>query len=312
MVFGVPNCLGENVQYDIEDHPDLKDAAWLRAANRRAKREIRRQRRQARMHRHGRTIVITIALAAVGAAVFGLSRAGAFGEAAPRQAPVPTTTTAQHHGVDVEHPFAGTPAEQWPDGEKGIVVPDQNPEYAAAYEAARKALVAGHLDPRVLVDHDVEPLVSMLAPSLRDSWRNNPNNGSVVTRLKKGNELLPNGIKVDGRMWPGRDQYGRPLVHTSYRFAYAFDPGYQKTIFDQYEIVALVRSDTDYQLTEDGVWTVASNGFVYSMACEASKQGFLAPLFTEKRQLPTAEEDRRRPEEWFAADTPIPNTSGCK
>ncbi|MGW4214058.1 hypothetical protein ACWEIJ_39155 [Lentzea sp. NPDC004789] len=303
--------MGENVPYDIEDHPDLKDAAWLRAANRRAKREIRRQRRQARMHRHGRTVVIAVALVAVGAAVFGLYKAGTFSQAALPQALVPTITT-QRQGVDVEHPFAGTPAEQWADGEKGIVVPDQNPEYAAGYEAARKALVVGHLDPRVLVDHDVEPFVSMLAPSLRDAWRNNPNNGSVVTRLKKGNKLLPNGIKVDGRMWPGRDQYGRPLVHTSYRFAYAFDPGYQKSIFDQYEIVALVRSDTDYQLAEDGVWTVASNGFLYSMACEASKQGFLAPLFTEKRQLPTAEEAKRKPEEWFAADTPIPTTSGCK
>ncbi|HEX8868366.1 MAG TPA: hypothetical protein VF821_22090 [Lentzea sp.] len=299
------------MQYDIEDHPDSKDAAWIRAANRRAKRDIRRQRRQARMHRHGRTIVLLIALVAVGAVVVGLYKAGTFSQAAPPEVK-PPTTTAPIQGVDVEHPFAGTPADKWADGEKGIVVPDQDPEYAAGYEAARKALVAGHLDPRVIVDHDVEPFVSMLAPSLRDAWRTNPNSGSAVTRLKKGNKLLPNGIKVDGRMWQGRDQYGRPLVHTSYRFAYAFDPGYQKTLFDQYEIVALVRSDTDFQLAEDGVWTVASNGFHYSMACQASKEGFLAPLFTEKRQLPTAEEARRKPEEWFAADTPIPTTFGCK
>lgn len=302
---------GEQVQYDIEDHPDLKDAAWLRAANRRAKRDIRRQRRQARMHRHGRTVVVAIALVAVGAVLFGLYRAGTFDTVSLPQVTLPTNVVP-HQGVNVEKPFAGTPAEQWADGEKGIVAPDQNPEYAASYEAARKALIAGHLDPRVIADHDMEPFVTLLAPTLRDAWRNDPNSGSAVTRLKKGTTLLPDGIKVDGRMWPGRDEHGRPLVHTSYRFAYAFDPGDQRTLLDQYEIVALVRSDTDYQLAEDGVWTVASTGFRYLIACKASKEGFIAPMFTEKRPVPAGltEDDMRKPEEWFAPDAPMP-TSNC-
>lgn len=282
----------------------------MRAANRRAKREIRRQRRQARMRRHGGKIVSLIALIVIGAVLFGFHQAGKFGEVSLPDVTLPTAA-APYKGVNTETPFAGTPAEQWADGEKGIVVPDQNPEYAASYEAARKALVAGHLDPKLIVDHDVEPFVSMLAPSLRDAWRNDPRAGSALTRLKKGTTLLPNGIKVDGRMWPGRDEYGRPLVRTSYRFAYAFDPGDQKLPLDQYEIVALVRSDTDYQLADDGVWTVASTGFRYSMACQASKEGFLAPMFTEKRPAPTgAEDDARKPEEWFAPNAPMP-TGNC-
>lgn len=296
------------MQYDLEDHPDLKDAAWIRGANRRAKREIRKQRRRARMRRHGGKIVSAIALIVIGAVLFGLYRAGKFDEVALPDVTLPTAV-APYQGVNVEKPFTGTPAEQWADGEKGIVAPDQNPEYAASYEAVRKALITGHLDPRVIADHDMEPFVAPLAPAQQSPWRTEPG-GTAITRLKKGTKLLPNGIKVDGRMWPGRDEYGRPVVHTSYRFAYAFDPGDQKTLLDQYEIVALQRADVDYQLTADGFWITKSDGFWYSMACKSLKEGFLAPMFIEKRPVPTGvtKDDLRKPEEWFAPDVTMPDT----
>ncbi|GAB2861312.1 hypothetical protein [Lentzea nigeriaca] len=304
------------MQYDIEDHPDLRDAAWLRAANRRAKREIRGQRRQALLRRHSGKIVAAIALAVTGAVLFGLYRAGTFDGVSLPQVTLPQvtlpTTVAPYQGVNVEKPFAGTPAEQWADGEKGIVAPDQDPEYAASYEAVRKALITGHVDPRVIADHDMEPFVAPLAPAQQGPWRNEPG-GTAITRLKKGTKLLPNGIKVDGRMWPGRDEYGRPVVHTSYRFAYAFDPGDKKTLLDQYEIVALQRADVDYQLTADGFWITKSDGFWYSMACKSLKEGFLAPMFVEKRPLPTGvtKDDFRKPEEWFAPDAKM-SAANCE
>ena len=296
------------MSYDLEDHPDLKDAAWIRAANRRAKREIRQQRRRARMRAHSGKVVSAISLVVIGAVLFGMYRFGAFDEVSVPQVTLPTEV-APYQGVDTEHPFVNTPALQWADGDKGIVAPDQNPEYAASYEAVRKALITGHLDPRVIADHDLEPFVAPLAAAQKDAWLKDPG-GTAITRLRKGTKLLPNGIKVDGRMWPGRDEHGRPVVHTSYRFAYAFDPGDQKTLLDQYEIVALQRADVDYQLTEHGLWITKSDGFWYSMACKSLKEGFLAPMFIEKRPVPTSmsKDDLRKPEEWFAPDVTMPDT----
>ncbi|USX48592.1 hypothetical protein [Lentzea sp. HUAS12] len=303
--------LGEHVHHDIEDHPDLKDAAWIRAANRRAKRDVRKMRRRARLRRHSGKVVSLIALVVIGGVLYGMHRAGEFRDVSLPDVTLPTEV-APYRGVNTEVPFAGTPAEQWADGEKGIVAPDQNPEYAAGYEAARKALVAGHLDPKVIADHDLEPLLGMMSPETRDMLATS--SGSIsLTRLKKGSTLLPNGIKVDGRMWPGRDEHGRPVVHTSYRFAYAFDPGDQKSLLDQYEIVALQRADVDYQLVDGRIWLPKVDGFVYSMGCQAAKEGFLAPMFSEKRFRPTttqSPEDDRKPEEWFDPNAPMP-TSGC-
>lgn len=103
------------MQYDIESHPDLQDSAWIRGANRRVKREIRRQRRQARLRRHSGKIVAAVALVAVGAVLVGLHRAWTFADVSLPKAP---DVQLPHSGVNVEEPFTGTPAEKWSDGIK--------------------------------------------------------------------------------------------------------------------------------------------------------------------------------------------------
>jgi hypothetical protein len=296
--------LGEAVQYDIEDHPDLKDAAWMRAANRRAKREIRRQRRQARMTRHGRTLVLAVALIVISAVLFGLSKAGKFGQVSLPEVTLPRT------GVDIAHPFQRTPAEQWADGEKGIVAPDQDPEYAPLYETVRKALVAGHLDPVMVVERNRGPLFSMLVPHTRGRFEM-VNDSVLWTRTKEGTTLLPVPVKVDGRMWPGRDEVGRPIVHTSYRFAYAFDPGDRKdALIEQTDLLAMVRADIDFAFAHNGISILKTDGYQYLMACQAAKEGYLAPSFTEQRKLNEKVSDRR-PDAWFASDAPMPSENGC-
>ncbi|MEV6244034.1 hypothetical protein [Lentzea sp. NPDC051838] len=293
--------------YDLEDHPDLKDAAWIRKANKLAKRDIRRQRRQARLRRHGGKVVSLIALVVIGAVLFGLHKAGKFGEVSLPEMKLP----AAYHGVDTENPFARTPAEQWAEGEKGIVAPDQNPEYTALYEAARKAVMAGHLDRAVVVERNREPLLSMLAPDNRAHFE--PIKDTVLwTSIKEGTTLLPVPVRVDGRMWADRDADGRPLVHTSYRFAYAFDPGDRKdSLVEQTELLAMVRSDADFVLTEEGLWVVKIDGYTYLMACKAAEEGYLAPAFTEKPK-PAGKTSDRSTEEWFASNAPMPTDDGCK
>lgn len=255
------------------------------------------------MRAHSGKVVSAIALLVIAGVLVGFWRAGAFSDLKLPEAVAP------YKGVNKEIPFASTPAEQWPDGDKGIVFPDQNPEYLPLYEAARKSLIAGHLDAKMLYEHKQDDFLAPLAQPHKDSYGAAPGN-IATTRLDDGTKLLPNGIKADGRMWPGRDEHGRPVVHTSYRFAYAFDPG-EQTLLQQYEIVAMIRADVDFQLTEEGLWLTKTSGYFYSMSCEASKRGFLAPAFVEKLKADPSATDTKSPEERFAATATIEPDMKC-
>ncbi|MDT7788703.1 MAG: hypothetical protein QOF58_7122 [Pseudonocardiales bacterium] len=284
------------MEYDLEDHPDLKDAAWIRAANRRAKKEIRRQRRQARTQRHGGTIVSVIALLVIGALVFGFYQAGKFGEVTLPDVKLPQV------GVNTQIPFASTPAEQWPEGEKGIVAPDGNP----VYEQVRQALVASRMDPATLYEHKPDRFLAMLAPEVREHVSKDLS--GWVTLLKAGTKLLPNGIRVTGKMTLG-EKDGFPAVTTDYVFAYAFEPPDPKKLVDQMEIVAAIREKVTYLVTPDGLWLADSDGFQYSIACEAAKQGFLAPQFTEPSKPGEGVPGEER--KYFSVDGQMPNENTC-
>lgn len=284
------------MRHDIEDHPDLKDAAWVRAANKRAKKEIRRQRRQARRQRHGGTVVSVIALLVIGAVVFGFYKAGKFGDVSMPDVKLPQV------GVNTQIPFASTPAEQWPEGEKGLVAPDGNP----VYEQVRQALIASRMDPATLYDHKPDRFLAMLAPELREHVSKELS--GWVTLLKTGTKLLPNGIRVTGKMTLG-EKDGYPAVTTDYVFAYAFEPPDPKKLVDQMEIVAAIREKVTYLVTPDGLWLADSDGFQYSIACEAAKQGFLAPQFTEPSKPGEGVPGDER--KYFSVDGQMPNENTC-
>lgn len=234
---------------------------------------------------HGNRVVSGIALVVIGAVLFGLYRAGV-----PKQ------------GVNVRIPFASTPAEQWPEGEQGIVAPGTDP----AYERVRQALIASRMDPVMISDHEPGRFLAMLAPDVRDhvakelpGW---------TTRLKTGTKLLPNGVRASGRMSLG-EQDGYPAVTTDYVFAYAFEPPDPEKLTDQMEIVAAVREKVTYLITPDGLWPADADGFQYSIACRAAKDGFLAPRFTEPARpgkgLPG---DERK---YFAVEGRMPTENTC-
>ncbi|MEU0884211.1 hypothetical protein ABZ345_36945 [Lentzea sp. NPDC005914] len=288
--------LGENVQYDIGDHPDLKDAAWIRAATRRAKREIRRQRRQARWHRHGGKVVSAVALVVIGAVLFGLYKAGRFGEVSLPDVKLPQV------GVNLEIPFAGTPAEQWAEGEKGIVAPDGNP----AYEQVRQAIVASRMDPAMLDEHKPDRFLALLAPDVREHITKDL--AGWTTRLKQGMKLLPHGIRASGKMTLG-EKDGYPAVTTDYVFAYAFEPPDPKKLTSQLEMVAAIREQVTYTVTPAGLWPSDSTGFQYSIACTAAKEGFLAPQFSEppKPDHGLPGDDKK----FFSTDGQMPTENTC-
>lgn len=245
---------------------------------------------------HANKVVSAIALIVIGAVLFGLYRSGEFGEITLRDVKLPQA------GVNLEIPFAGTPAEQWPEGEKGIVAPDGNP----AYEQVRQALIASRMDPVMLTEHQPGRFLALLAPEVREHVTKELS--GWTTRLKQGTKLLPGGIRVSGKMTLG-EKDGYPAVTTDYVFAYAFEPPDPKKLTSQLEMVAAVREKVTYTVTPEGLWPSDSTGFQYSIACTAAKEGFLAPQFSEppkpEQGLPG---DERK---YFSTDGQMPTENTC-
>ncbi|GGP42886.1 hypothetical protein [Saccharothrix coeruleofusca] len=313
---------------DIDNHPDLRDEAWIRAANRRAKRDIRRARRRARLRAHGGKAVSAVALVAIAALLFGLYRAGEFDGVGQAVADSVETAAAP---VDLDEPFANTPAEAWADGEAGVVAPAAQPvgefsaeQVAQAYERVRQAVITARLDLRVVRDHDVEPYLALLAPDLQDHMRplfdggNDPEASLVVTRVAKGSELLPVAPKVNGSMRAEAGEPGELVVHTDYLVAYAFT-GSPALLTSPYDIVAVSRVSVDYVLRSgegfregsQGLWAEETDGHWYSISCEAAERGFLAPWVADRAMSGGTPGEFGPSEDYFDPNRPMPTTDGC-
>ncbi|SHF44412.1 hypothetical protein [Streptoalloteichus hindustanus] len=290
---------------DIEQHPDLRDERWQRAATRRAHRDARRLRRRARFRRHlPKTIAILSAVALAGG--LALHQSGRLdsllADSAPSTSTAHTSTTAPStveamRKVDLARPFAGTPAEGWADGTAGFVAPPPAPvagyspeQVAEATEKVRRFLTAARLDRQVLENHTPDPVLAQLDPESLTTIRAKLAGGDVagtswiLTRVSKGQRLLPVEPKVNGRMWVESGEHGTLAVHTNYVIAYAFDPGDKKPIGPM-DIVALERWEATYLVGNDikGLWPGKAQGFTYSIACGEAKKGFLAPSISERR-----------------------------
>ncbi|WP_433269683.1 hypothetical protein ACQPZF_07650 [Actinosynnema sp. CS-041913] len=309
---------------DIENHPDLRDGKWIAEADRRARKEIRRQRRKARRKASTGKVVTAVAVVAIAALLYGLYREGEF--AGIEEA---VNTPAQEaFEVDFERPFLNTPAAGWADGEAGVVAPEAQAvggfsaeQVADAYGRVKQAVVASRLDRRVIQDHDVEPYIGLFAYDLQDhlrqqfDGRHDPEASMVVTRIAKGQRLLPVAPKVNGTMRAEAGQDGELFVHTDYVFAYAFAT--DKTPFGPMDIIALRRVEMSYVLrTGDafsadsrGLWTDQTAGFDYAIACTASKQGFLAPGISERAT--TDFTDDKPSEDYFDLDQSLDVKDGC-
>ncbi|MGI5502116.1 hypothetical protein [Lentzea sp. CA-135723] len=202
--------------------------------------------------------------------------------------------------VNLLIPFAGTPAEQWPDGADGIVVPAGRTEFALV----REVLIASRTDPEMIERHNPEPFLALLAPQVRlqvagdlPDW---------TTRIKPGTKLL--GVKAEGRMTLS-ERNGHPLVLTDYVFAYAFEPPDPGALRHQREMVVASRYQVSYAVTPEGIWPSEARGFQYSVACGAARDGYLAPQFTEPAApgVGVAGDDRR----YFSTDGPLPTPDTC-
>jgi hypothetical protein len=321
----------------IDTHPDLIDPEWNERVEREARKAVERSdvlrqpaKRDEPKPRRGRRS--WFGLKSVGltnrgvSALLGLlivvglfvlvNRVSGASEGAPPspQGAVPvgtaqaaaTPTGRQHSRLNLNTPFANTPAAGWSDGAAGLQAPApvavgkwSVQAVAAAEASVKQTLIAAHLDPAMLVDHQPTAYLADLAPNARSAEQtrlNTPNNhdSGSVSMLAGGFHLLPAPIKVDGSMSAGTDpRTGALVIHTNYVFAFAFDPGQARDVSEPWQIVAVQHVAEDFTVTsgsgfrgaDKGVWPTTENSYVDQIGCTESNQGYLAPAFADASSI---------------------------
>lgn len=212
--------------------------------------------------------------------------------------PVVATTTATVVGVpyDREHPFAGTAVEADADGAAGVVVPEVRPsqfqrfspeQVTAAYARVREVVVMARLDRRVVLDHDVEPLVSLFAADQRDELRRrfaDPGTAWVATRVAAEARLLDVEPKVSGWMRAEETPSGDLVVRTTFSFTYAFDA--DEPLESTAEARAMTIHEADYVVRGDALWLGETRDRFFAASCIDLDRGFLAPTISDPRGIP--------------------------
>jgi hypothetical protein len=311
--------------------PAVEDADWAGSVEQAATADVRELLRADRRRRRGWWFAGGLAVLAVGAVVTLLVRSSVFQPVAgdPSQGDPPA---AKDRAVmlDLNRPFASTPAAKWADGDAGIVLPEAKAmhgfsatEVADAVRSVREVLAASRLNPRVLTGHDPAGYLDLLAPDARRQLTPLFGDGrerevqSLVSMVATGNTLLPVDAKVSGSMTVGDGGAGELVVHTNYVFAYAFQPEKPTRLVDAMNVIVVVRADVDYVLRAGDRWTPGSrglwygdaSGFSYSIGCDSYQKGFLAPAATEPTVSAAPALERT---EYFDPTAPLPPAGGCQ
>lgn len=258
--------------------------------------------------------VLVLVLIAVGVVTRLLGVWGPESEPEPEAAPTPTPTEAPS-------PFAGTPAEEFAEGEAGIVLPEAEPvgdftaeEVAEALELVREALIAARLDPSMLVAHDPEPFLSVLAPDHRIGRETEFESGdfeAYATQVAEGVTMAPVPPRVQGEISyeVATAELDQRLIEVVTRFswAYAFEtadgtPGQ----------IVVVRDELRWQVTDEqwpessqGLWLSEEASAAWGADCDAYEEGVVRPDDQEISAL------LNQAEAIFDPDQPLDSVEGC-
>jgi hypothetical protein len=101
-------------------------------------------------------------------------------------------------------------------------------------------------------------------------------------------------------------------------FAYAFTPPTPTRLVNAMNVIVVVRADVDYVMRKGDRWTPGSrglwydqaSGFGYSIACDAYRNGFLAPAASERSVTP--QPGALEPGTFFDPNAPLPPSGGCR
>ncbi len=216
-------------------------------ARRDLKKHQRSQRKQRRKNRSARlkvgAIVVVVLAVAGGVAWLGWPHSPTGRPSAQQQSPGGTSTG----GAPPADPFAGTQAENWANGESGIVIPAARPvgsftaaEVMKAYHTTKQLLIAANLDKQTLLGGAPTAFASLLTKQQRAEFlsalnKKGVNSGGYPLSTRKwvasffpgSTEFIGNVIKVHGVMsaQTAREAGGTVLaIQVNYIFAYAVEP----------------------------------------------------------------------------------------
>lgn len=222
-------------------------AERAKRAKRDRKRDKHQQRKQRRRGRGVRlkvgAIAVVILAAAGGVTWLRLSHSPA-SRASGQQPPLGEISAGAGPPAD---PFAGTPAENWANGESGIIIPAAKPvgsftaaQVTKAYQTTRQLLIAANLDKQTLLGGAPTTFADLLAKQDRDDFlsdlnKKGVNSGGYPLSTRKwvasffpgSAEFIGNVIKVHGVMsaQTAHEAGGTVLaIQVNYIFSYAIEP----------------------------------------------------------------------------------------
>ncbi|HEY0534729.1 MAG TPA: hypothetical protein VGD29_24345 [Actinoplanes sp.] len=225
---------------------------------------------------------------------------------------ISVTTTESAAPTD---PFAGTPAAHYPKGAVGITMPAATKvagfsaaQVGADLKDVRAAVIAGRLDPQMLVGHQPDKFLAMLAPNSRKQikgWFSGRDLSTVATWIDPAVRLDPaEQTRVSGRttyrsLPVGGIQTLR--ITTNYVWVYAFE-GPQHPLAAEHDQIDWDFPDThNLRAGDRGMWLINTKSYGALVDCAAADKGLLAP--TRMDSAPTAApSDTEDPDEYLRAD----------
>lgn len=185
-------------------------------------------------------------------------------------------------------PFQATPAANFPTAPAGLELPEATPvpgmtraQVTSALGKVKQALAASYLDDRLLLGHDPEPLLTLLAPDSADAVRAmlaDGNYGTTMVRLAPG-AVLAGPPRVNGKISYARvDWNGLPALEVTSNYVWAY-------AFDKPSGVVVMHSETHWMFplaknllpTSRGMYLGSTTGYWHGMDCAASARGLTAP-----------------------------------
>ncbi|GIL25980.1 hypothetical protein [Actinocatenispora comari] len=186
----------------------------------------------------------------------------------------------------VTDPFVGTPAYDYPSGAAGITLP--TPHAVGGYSAAtvrtaltavRTVLVRGHLERRMLVDHDDSALLAALARDSRRRGQELVHDGVFGLRVADDAELTGQQPRVKGSLTVSVTHQRTTTyltITSNVVWAYAFRHASDPVVVHDKLVFWYVTGD-HLAAESRGVWIRDSQAYLYAMDCAASDHGLLKP-----------------------------------
>jgi hypothetical protein len=239
-----------------------------------------------------------------------------------------TPTPTPSPSASVAHtPFDDTPAATWSSGAGGIATPAakaigrwSKADVKADLAKVRSALIASHLDHKMLVQHNPSGFLNLLAPGTRsyaDKEFKAGKYGVSLVRITAGTHLSTLAPRVRGRTTYRTTTWSHvPTLEviTNYVWVYPFNEtpgGSGPTVVvvhgeEHWYFPLSSRIVTSYR----GMTLYSTDGYWDAMDCAQSKKGFTAPASADDGSL-QFNSDSESPDDYFQPNHSLTINGDC-